>query len=844
MYKRLLHSFICLFCVCGAYAAGDGAYGLEFISHDDIKDNRTSLHLTPNGAMKLGSDFRIEFEMQLRQAEHVFGYVLRMITDQGENIDMVADTDGGLKVAFIDHLTKVTEFPLNDTVYGRWIPVSISIHSDPSEIVFSVDGESQSTLLQSDYSRSDIFFGACDHPDFYTTDVPPMTLRNVRIYNGKEKLLRHWELGNNEGDVTYDLEGKHPAVAVNPVWIIDDYSKWSKKLSVTIPEGQLNMAANADDGMVYFAAGDRLSVYDNSSPDSLRSVRTQNRLPFAVSSNQLIFDKSRGLLVAYDFETSAVSTLNTDELQWSDATESAPMPRYWHHNAAFIPEMDATATFGGYGEHTYKASLNIIGTDGTWEQYNLSDSICPRYLAGMAVIKNSKLLVIGGYGSASGLQSESPHNFYDMHIIDPETREVEFEGNLEHDQEGEHFVFGRDMVEDEDGGVYAIIYSDKRYASEISLIKIDPLTGKTTRYADRVPYQFSDIESFCTLVYDRKNSEFLLVTMHVEGDDKTLVEVWSLKSPPLKTADISTGDSPRRPLPLWLLIGGLALLAAGAIAMAQVVRKMRSRKASLNTGSAPMPDAVDMRKTYLVEKKTSSILLLGGFQVVDKNGNDITGNFTQTIRSLFLSMLLETHKNGRGISSQRLKDTLWFDKDADSARNNRNVNIHKLRTLLQEVGDVDISGENSYWQLKLGEGIFCDYSALLQLGHEIESDCDKTKVAMFMALASLGKLLPNLQTDWGDEYKAEFTSRLIEKSMKIAAKANIKDDPQMLLRIADAILTHDNLDEDAIRMKCTVLIRLGKKNQAKEAYNSFAANFAKALDSTPDFNFADILGSK
>jgi two-component SAPR family response regulator len=214
------------------------------------------------------------------------------------------------------------------------------------------------------------------------------------------------------------------------------------------------------------------------------------------------------------------------------------------------------------------------------------------------------------------------------------------------------------------------------------------------------------------------------------------------------------------------------------------------------------------------------------------------------VRALFLLILLETYKNGRGISSQMLGDTLWFDKDPDNARNNRNVNVHKLRMLLARVGEADVSSSNSYWHVKLGDDIFCDYGTLLALGRETarEGAGNPSRVERFVALASLGKLLPNIQTEWGDGYKADFSSRLIEQLMKTASAADVGDNPQMLLAIADAILTHDNLDEDAMRMKCSALVKMGKKNQARQAYNTFVADFKKTLEIDPDFDFSDILG--
>ena len=116
-------------------------------------------------------------------------------------------------------------------------------------------------------------------------------------------------------------------------------------------------------------------------------------------------------------------------------------------------------------------------------------------------------------------------------------------------------------------------------------------------------------------------------------------------------------------------------------------------------------------------RKISAILLLGGFQVFGKQGNNITGEFTPTLKLLFLFLLLNSIKGGKGTTSQRLEETFWFDMSKTSAANNRSVNIRKLRLLASKIGDITIVHKNGYWFLELGTNVTCDYyhiSALLE----------------------------------------------------------------------------------------------------------------------------------
>ena len=113
----------------------------------------------------------------------------------------------------------------------------------------------------------------------------------------------------------------------------------------------------------------------------------------------------------------------------------------------------------------------------------------------------------------------------------------------------------------------------------------------------------------------------------------------------------------------------------------------------------------------------STIFLVGGFQVFDSLGQDITGDFTPTLKHLFLFLLLNSIKNEKGVTSQRLDETFWFDMSKTSAANNRSVNIRKLRLLASKIGDITIVHKNGYWFLELGTNVTCDYyhiSALLE----------------------------------------------------------------------------------------------------------------------------------
>jgi two-component SAPR family response regulator len=222
-----------------------------------------------------------------------------------------------------------------------------------------------------------------------------------------------------------------------------------------------------------------------------------------------------------------------------------------------------------------------------------------------------------------------------------------------------------------------------------------------------------------------------------------------------------------------------------------------------------------------------SIGLFGGFWVVDKNGSDITRDFTPLLKQLFLLILLYTHKDRKGISSTKLKNILWFDKNEESAKNNRGVSISKLRQTLECVGDISIKSNNSYWTVEFGKEVYCDYSEALYLMDELskEEELNIENLKKLLSLLSKGELLPNLQVEWVDSFKSYFSNNLMDILFELLKKEKLVENPQLCIDVADAIFIQDSLNEDALRLKCATLVKIGRNMLSKKIYEAFSKEY-------------------
>jgi two-component SAPR family response regulator len=237
------------------------------------------------------------------------------------------------------------------------------------------------------------------------------------------------------------------------------------------------------------------------------------------------------------------------------------------------------------------------------------------------------------------------------------------------------------------------------------------------------------------------------------------------------------------------------------------------------------------KKYYDVHK--SAIFFLGGFEVFDREGKKITGEFTPTLKYMLALIILYSLKNSKGISSVKLQELLWFDKSEKSARNNRNVTLSKLRILLNKVGAADINNQNGNWLIELPSDVFCDYAEALHVANRIQGEKITPIEDLYRLLELLenGNMLPNIQYEWLDNFKTDFANLSTETLMYIINNSanDYCNQPAIRLRIADALLNIDSINEEALEIKCKTLVKTGKKGLAKTTFENFNKEYKLLL---------------
>lgn len=830
--------------------------GLTFIAHAKNQDERTGLNLTAEKPMKYTKEgFSLEFDLKLREELHTYGYVCRIVSNNSESFDIISyllesqlkflltKVDKVVETAFIQDSTRISK--------DKWIKINLSFNNE--NIKISVDNKQQ-VIKQpfANFADIKIYFGANKDTYFYANDVPPMTIRNIVVRDNEGIVKYNWKLLTHNKNEVYDEIAKKTAVAENPIWEIDKHTRWNKIASFTLNTNGTNvnplpqMAFDSIAGRIFIVTKDKLYTYyiDDNRADSIMPKKGYPYIRVGASS-QLIYDSKHNRLISYNPDLPKLNFYDFEKNEWSEQSMTEIDTRQ-HHNRFIDYENNCLVVFGGYGIHRYNAQLSTINISDTakWNVASLDSIIQPRYLSALCNLDGKNIMILGGYGSTSGKQEESPRNYYDLYKINIDTKEYTRLWSFVNDKN--HYTFSNSLIADiEANKIYALTYNNDRYYSSLYLSSFDINTETPSMQvlSDSIKYNFLDIKSYCDLfLYQKTSALYALVQQESASGESTVIDIYSLAFPPLSKDFIQTYEASKKENKslLFLLLIAIAILL---LSLAYIYYRKKNKPPKRDLDENKDIEQYQKKEKPKAELQKSAIYLLGGFRIYDKDGENITGEFSPTIKQIMIYLLLNSIKNDKGTTSQRLDETFWFGMDRDSASNNRRVNIRKLRLLLQDIGDVEIINKNSYWYLNLGEHVTCDYSEVSLLINQLDRNFfDKNTISRIVAIASAGPLLPNINEEWADDYKSDFSTKLVDVLLEIINKPEVMDDPKLLLKISDVILIQDSIDEEAIRIKCRILYQMKQKGLSKQSYDKFCEDYIGLLNTKPDFSYEDIIG--
>jgi two-component SAPR family response regulator len=844
------YAILSLLLIVASFPVSAQSYGLGFVGHEVVQDKRTSLDLSFEKPICFDHNFELSFDLSFMPGyTDYFGYIFRLVDKEKRNIDLIYDMrfqeNKHFKLIAGDKISDIS-FDIDiHKLFKNWYNIKLHFNVDRQELVLQVDGKTyrQKISLKSECYK--LLIGANNYMDFKVKDIPPMKIRDIKIAeNGK--ISYHWPLNEMSGLKASESVRGDAGNVTNPMWIRKMHHDWQLVKAFEV-NGAASVALNSKNEQLYVIAEDSLATY-NVGSQTLSFQRYSSGKQQLLSGNQSVYDVNTDKLLNFYMDQKLVSIFNFSDHSW-DKKYIYPdvITLFWHPNKFYAAADSSLYMIGGYGQYVYRRSVHKYHfSDQKWSISEPKGDFMPRYLSALGGVKNG-VYILGGYGSSTGEQILNAKNIYDLNFYD--FKKNVFKKILELKPKNEEFAFANSMVINEKtGSYYALTFPNYKYNSSLQLIRGALNSPAYNLMGNSIPYAFHDIHSFADLYFCPASNRFVAVLLlHDEKKNKTSVKVYTLYGPPeAYVADQSKESSSVTNKYFWLI---LCLLLAIVVFVVHRWRKNKVRKKEIGTITAEQVVKVDEvtggdLDPVLPQGKEpvkNAIFLFGNLQLFDKDGEDITKSLSPLIRELFLVVLLYTIK-GRGISTEKLTEVLWFDKSVESARNNRSVSIAKLKLILERMDGCQISKNTGYWMIDFNQNnVKVDYQQYLDIVNG-EGEIDKQSLTKLTKIVHRGGFLSNLEFDWLDSFKSEISNEIIDTYLHYAATVNPTDDPEFLISIADSISYFDPVNEEAMIIKCKALVHLGKHSLAKAKFETFNKDYKVIYGEEFKKSFQEVLG--
>ena len=834
-------------------------YGLSLKSHAVPGIERTTLYLDDNQPFSIKNDFIISFQMYVRANEHDFGTILHLHTNTNQFIrfSFVAGEERHFPALVLNEGIININSPIERE---KWLDVSLHLRLKDNVIEIDYDNKKISAMAPLQGVKSvTALFGQMKE---YLSDVAPIDLRNVTItQDGKQ--IREWKLWKHNDTVCYDeIEGA-VARAIHPVWLIDNHIEWKLVHQAKIP-GKLDVAFNAREALFYLVRSQSIDVLDENGTLQ-KEIAIRGGYPAVESPNHLLYDTLSNKLVSYYPKKSITSCFSFDTERWSNEVRNTEEASNYNHARTFNPADSSFYFFGGYGFYQYRNDLyRMKYSTNQIEQVEYERPLYPRYSAAMAVV-GDELYIFGGRGNKYGKQELSSHYYWGLCAINLKSKQSRIVWQKNQPQEEGTIMASTMYFEPSDSSFYAVSTNKGGVLWKISM-KDSVYSEVSKPIYNESTYQDSDF----SLYTSPSHGKLFLVLDKILSNHTHELAIYSINMPLVNEVDIRQSTAGESINNRWYLyaIGILLLLVLAGFVLYRFKYNGKNKKAPptkkgtektvATTGKVQSQSDVPESKTipkkeWMQESETiftetvnyydrsrASISLLGCFNVRDKDGNDITSNFTPRLKHLLILLILYTEKNAQGILASKTTEILWPEKEETAARNNRNVNLRKLRVLLESIGDMEVMIENNFLRIKWGTGVFCDYHTLITCTKQFEQEKSEELLNRILEILLYGPLLPNTILDWLDDFKDDYSSYsidLLKNLLDIEISRNHQD---MIIRLADIMFLHDPLNEEALAAKCSVLVTQGKKGIARNLYDRFCKEYHDSMGETYKVPFADL----
>lgn len=819
------------------------AQGLLFFGNKVPIEQRTSYVVFSPKHLPTFSDFiDIEFELRISQRD-TFGYLFHLINPVDDEAYSLTYTYASKEKSIFKFNTegKVNHISVavsNDSVISQWLPVRLRLDLRKGECLLTIAGQRKSgtnVIAPSMQISPILIFGRREH----LVDLPAFAIRHLNVIDGRQTYS--FDLNESQGHEVHDKNGKVQGRVEHPYWLIKDSYHWRKEISFTVPQC-VGSKFNRKRQEIHFICPDSLFSYQVDKKQMLRREYV-NDMPVKMQLGTNFIDESADRMYAYEINnlpvnSITISSLDLSTLQWQPIGKAYSKVQLHHHNGFWDSKEHRYIVFGGFGNRLYSNNFLAYneGVD-RWDTLSFKgDNIPPRFFSSMASnAQGDYLYIYGGVGNESGDQSIG-HNYYnDLYGIDLRQGIIKCLWSYPVTEKG---VPSGQMILSEDGRyLYAMRYAEYMEESSLQLYKISIEDGSMKALGDSIPFVSRSIISTVSLYYNPMLKEYYCVTQECdEPARKVTASIYSLSAPPVSKADMEYYF----PIPmktqwmqaLWLLL--LLPIVLGIyfwrnhkkkISCFHVPVTLASDGALQKSSELPSLSVLETKRTEPDEKEVNRIYVYGMFAVYNRSGRDITHLFSKKLKYIFLYILLNSIREGDGVSSSSLNEIFWPDKEEDKAKNLKGVTISNLRKILSELDGIKLVCEKSVFKIEIDSSVcVCDYFAL----HDYLAKCPQSCEAL-LPIWERGKLMENIDYSLFDKYKQRSEDVILSLSPENLRSYYQQDKYYQVLRICFIVLKRDPLNEEALMYCVKCYKKMNDFENLSKVYSNFIIEYRRSM---------------
>lgn len=818
---------IILLAVTFKAAANDDIYGLQICSFYSMDTEATGLALDAGKPFRFrGRSLTLSFDL-CNRGERPFGCILRMIAEDGNIIDLMNTVDQ--HNCYRPQLVvdgKAFVIPA-DIEWDKWVKVTLTIDTRSGTVTIDYAGEVMS--VDSERARkmrsARMSFGNCFYEGFTVNSVASISIRDIcLLVDGTP--MRKWPLMRHSESASYDEICSSPATAVNPIWLSDSMIALKPVFETTFPHYS-DVAYDGKDTFIMTKPDGSLLMYDVMS-DSLSCRSSKGGAIPSNFPNQIKWCNDTTLL-SYSIAQNLYGEWDFERCRWNNSIVADPSVVYWNVSCSWDPEGGRLYSFGGYGFYHFSNILRVFSPDDPLRTVSVTlDRIAPRFFSSSAVV-DSCLFIFGGEGSVSGNQGITEDYYYDLYKVDLSTFEETELWSMPDSPIGK-FIPGENLVYD---AANRCFYTTAITEKEFIIVQIGMDEASIVPMSLPAGVRIDAPVQYTNLYIDDKTQTLYAVFIQSSDDRNTKVNIMSMSYPPCPVESILIDEIPETEgdgLPLYMTVMICILCIAALSASAYFILSAGRRRSGSPAGKTevrPVEEYYDFSR--------NSICFLGGFSARNRDGEDITAQFSPTLRKLLVALIFHTVRYEHGILGEKLNQLIWDYKPEGTASNNRNVYISRLRAVLDGIDGVSVNTKNKFLSISFSDEFVCDYKEVMRLGESPSAD----DVGRLLSLLFRGLLLPNMDEDWVEDFRSDFISLAVTFLSRQLKSEKIPAD--IRLQVADTIMLYDSLDESVLRERCSIYRSQGNLGLAKEAYDAFCRDYKATIGDDYKISFKDII---